>query len=81
MKKLLLLLTLVGCNFSSMSDNNCHAACLKWRQLGCFEGNDSPTGKTCEASCKEELLAGSGPKTICVVKSTSCKEARACWSQ
>ena len=73
-------LIMSACFNHEVNDNNCSAACIRYRQLNCYEGKPTAVGKTCEEICVNALsMDAGGPHASCVVKALSCKEARQCW--
>ena len=59
----------------------CASACTRFRELGCEEGDPTPEGKTCEDVCTQAGAAHIELDTACVVRSSSCDEARSCGAE
>ncbi len=57
---------------------SCSAACARWREMGCEEGQPTAEGKTCEDVCLHVGEAGIGLDTACVQQASSCEAARSC---
>jgi len=53
----------------------CQAACSRWRQLGCTEGDDTPDGESCEAVCA--LWERYWPMA-CFASVASCEDLSSC---
>jgi len=57
----------------------CDAACDKWRQLGCPEGQPTPNGASCEDVCRNAEESGATVlNPACVLSAPTCEDARRC---